>query len=130
MIHKSYILPGLSQFIDKTVLSQYPPTSVKRILASGAIALYLNRKSDIVDTVLNNPMISSLGISTPDSMVDLEALRDVYKAEIAKAGFMRIHFPILGDVDFTAEDVDTLYRIIVSLSMPATSVIPSPQTSY
>jgi hypothetical protein len=130
MIHKSYILPGLSQFIDKTVLSQYPPTSFKRIIASGAIALYLNKNADIVDTVLNNPMISSLGISTPDNMVDLEALRDVYKAEIAKAGFMRIHFPILGDVDFTAEDVDTLYRIIMSLSTPATSVIPSPQTSY
>ena len=112
MIHKSTIIPGLSQFIDTTVLSHYPPTSLKRIGASGAIALYLRHNSNIIDTIISNPTIASLNVTTNDGMIDLDALRDVYKNEIQKAGFMRIHFPILGDVDFTADDVDTLYKML------------------
>lgn len=116
MVHKSYIIPGLSTFIDNSILSQYPPTSLKRIVAAGAIALYLKQNSTIVDNIINNQMFGTLGVSTPDGMIDIDTLRDVYKSEIVKAGFLRIHFPVLGDVDFTSEDIDTLYKCIMSMS--------------
>lgn len=118
MIHKSTIIPGLSNFLDTAVLSHYTPTSMKRIIAAGAIALYLKRNSTIVDSVINNPMFEGLGISTKDGMIDLDVLRDVYKNEINKAGYLRIHFPILGDVDFTSDDVDKLYDIIIGSNPP------------
>lgn len=127
MVHKSNIIPGLSRFIDEAILSQYPPTSMKRILAAGGISLYLKQNEGVVDTLISNPLISSLGVVTTDGMIDLETLRDVYRAEIAKAGFMRLSFPIIGDIDFTPEDVDTLYRYIVNTSAPASSasIIPT-----
>jgi hypothetical protein len=124
MVHKSTIIPGLSQFIDTTVLSHYPPTSMKRILAAGAIALYLQQNTNVVDTILNNSMVATLGVSTPDGMVDICKLRDVYKAEISKVGFMRISIPLLGDVDFTTEDLDTLYNIITSLDKTTSASNP------
>jgi hypothetical protein len=34
MVHKTYILPGVSDFVDTAVLAQYPPTSIKRIVAA------------------------------------------------------------------------------------------------
>lgn len=114
MVHKSSIIPGLSQFLDNSVLAHYPPTSMKRIIAAGAVALYLKQNSNIVDQIISNPIISALGVSTSNGMVDLDALRDVYKNEIAKAGFMRIHFPILGDVDFTSEDIELLHKCIMN----------------
>ena len=116
MVHKTYIIPGLSEFIDTTVLSHYPPTSIKRIIAAGAISLYLNQNQTIVDTIVNNPMFNGLKVSTAEGMIDIETLRDIYKKEINKAGYLRIHFPLLGDVDFTSDDVDTLYRCIMSKS--------------
>jgi hypothetical protein len=119
MVHKTDIIPGLSKFIDANVLAHYPPSSLKRIAAAGAIALYLKQNTAIVDTVINNPLFSGLGVSTHDGMIDLDLLRDVYKNEITKAGFLRIHFPMLGDVDFTPEDVDALYAAIMSISPPA-----------
>lgn len=122
MVHKTDIIPGLSKFIDESVLSHYPPTSLKRIAAAGAFAIYLKRNTSIVDTIVSNPLFSGLGVVTSDGMVDLELLRDIYKEEITKAGFLRIHFPILGDVDFTKDDVDTLYRNIVAISTPPTSM--------
>jgi hypothetical protein len=116
MVHKTSILPGLSTFIDQAVLSQYAPTSFKRIAAAGAIALYLKQNSNIVDIILNNPIVSALHVSTDDGMVNIDTLRMVYKEEIRKAGFMRINFPILGNVDFTENDIDTLYQLIMSVS--------------
>jgi hypothetical protein len=118
MVHKTSIIPGLSKFIDTAVLSQYAPTSLKRIVASGAVALYLKQNTSIVDNVINNPLFEGLGVSTDDGMIDLDILKDVYKSEINKAGFLRIHFPILGNVDFTSDDVDTLYRCIMSINSP------------
>jgi hypothetical protein len=115
MVHKSSIIPGLSQFLDTSVLSHYPPTSMKRIIAAGAIALYLQQNANIVDTLLNNELIKSLGVTTPDGMVNIDVLRNVYRNEISKAGFMRITFPILDNVDFTVDDVDTLYNIIMTI---------------
>jgi hypothetical protein len=121
MVHKADIIPGLSRFIDVHILSQYPPTSLKRIAAAGAIALYLKRNTSIVDVIINNPIISGLGIANPEGMVDIEILRDVYKNEINKAGYLRINFPMLGDIDFTPEDVDALYKCIMEISPPPPS---------
>jgi hypothetical protein len=123
MIHKSKIIPGLSQFVDNNILSQYPPTSMKRILCAGGIALYLNKGEAFIDALLSNPMISTLGVTTSDGLIEIELLRDTLKKEITKAGYMRVTFPIIGDVDFTVEDVDSLYGYITGGSIPS---VPQP----
>ena len=115
MVHKTRVIPGFSKFIDESVLSHYSPTSMKRILMAGGISLYLKKNSDMIDVLLNNPMFSGLGVSTPDGMIDVECLRDVLKEQIHKVGFMRVSFPLVGDVDFTTDDVDTLYKYITQL---------------
>jgi hypothetical protein len=117
MVHKSNIIPGLSKFIDSDILSQYPPTSVKRIIGAGAAALFLKNNESKIYSLLN-----SLGIAKEDNMIDIESARDILKSEISKAGFMRISFPVIGDVDFTSEDIDTLYRYIISINQPAQSM--------
>jgi hypothetical protein len=113
MVHKSSIIPGLSKFVDTAILSHYPPTSLKRIAAAGGLAIYL-QNSNLIEKIIQNPMFEGLGVATPDGMINIELLKDVYKNEINKAGFMRVHFPILGDIDFTAADLDTLYECIVA----------------
>lgn len=116
MVHKTSIIPGLSKFIDSDILSQYPPTSMKRIIGAGAAALFLKHNEAKIYGMLN-----SLGIVNTENMIDIESARDVLKTEIAKAGFMRITFPVIGDVDFTADDIDTLYRNILSVNQPVQS---------
>jgi hypothetical protein len=114
MVHKTSIIPGLTKFIDNVILSHYSPTSMKRILAAGGISLYLKNNQSMIDDLANNPLVSGLGIVTEDGRVDLDAMRDVIKTEINKAGFMRVNVPIIGDVDFTSDDIDSLYRYIVN----------------
>ncbi len=130
MVHKSSFIPGLSKFIDESVLSHYPANSMKRILMAGAVSLYLKQNENIVDTLASNPLFTGLGVMGTDGNVNIEVLRDALKGEINKAGYMRLSIPFIGDIDFTPEDVDTLYRYIVecdpSNSKPVLSTTQTP----
>lgn len=121
MVHKSSVLPGLSKFIDESVLSHYPATSMKRILMAGAVSLYLKKNEGIVDTLTSNPLFSGIGVVRDNGMIDLEPLRDTLKSEINKVGFMRLTLPMVGDIDFTTEDVDSLYKYIIEANTQATT---------
>jgi hypothetical protein len=137
MVHKSSFIPGLSRFIDESVLSHYPATSMKRIMMAGAVSLYLKQNENMVDTLASNPLFTGLGVMGTDGNVNIESLRDALKGEIQKAGFMRLSVPFIGDIDFTPEDVDTLYKFIVeadsrnSTSLSTTTQTPLPNvTNY
>lgn len=129
MVHKSSIMPGISKFIDESVLAHYPATSMKRILMAGAVSLYMKNNEGIVDTLTSNSLFSGLGVAHDNGLVDLTPVRDALKEEIHKAGFMRVSLPMVGDIDFTTEDVDALYRYIVEanaqLSSPHAPSAPS-----
>jgi hypothetical protein len=129
MVHKSSIIPGISRLVDESILSHYPPTSMKRILMAGAVSLYLKQNENIVDNLANNPLFNGLGIMTKDGFIDIDAIRDTIQPEIKRAGFMRISIPIIGDVDFTSEDIDTLYRFIVEANSNATTPSQHNQTA-
>jgi hypothetical protein len=129
MVHKSSFIPGLSKFIDESVLSHYPATSMKRILMAGAVSIYLKQSDNMIDTLASNPLFTGLGVMDTDGNVNIEVLRDALKSEINKAGFMRLSLPMIGDIDFTPEDVDTLYKFIVEAdSSSSKSQITSSQT--
>jgi hypothetical protein len=113
MVHRSSLIPGFSKFIDENILAHYPATSMKRILMAGAVSLYLKQGEGLVDSLLSNPLITTLGVAKSDGMVDIETIRDTLKQEVNKAGFMRVSIPMVGDIDFTPEDVDALYKFIV-----------------
>ena len=135
MVHKSSFIPGISRFIDESVLSHYPTNSMKRILMAGAVSIYLKQSNNIVDTLASNPLFTGLGVMESNGNVNIEVLRDALKGEIQKAGYMRLSIPMIGDIDFTTEDVDTLYKFIVeadsknSVTLPSTTQTPSPTTS-
>lgn len=127
MVHKSSLIPGLSKFIDENILAHYAPTSMKRIMMAGAVSLYLKKNEGIVDTLTNNPLFAGLGVVQDNGNIDIEPLRDALKSEINKAGFMRLSIPMVGDIDFTVDDVDALYRYIIDANSSAvtTSSVPA-----
>ena len=122
MVHKSSLIPGFSKFIDENILAHYPATSMKRILMAGAVSLYLKQGEGLVNILLSNPLITTLGVTKSDGMIDVETIRDTLKYEINKAGFMRVTFPMVGDIDFTAEDIDALYKFIVETNTQVNTI--------
>lgn len=126
MVHKSSLIPGISRFIDENVLAHYPATSMKRIIMAGAVSLYLKQNEGIVDTLTSNPLFTGFGVIQDNGMINIDLIRDTLKTEISKAGFMRLTIPMVGDIDFTTDDVDALYRFIVEAN---TQAIGSPTTT-
>lgn len=122
MVHKSSLIPGISRFIDENILAHYPTNSMKRILMAGAVSLYLKQNGGIVDTIANNPLATGLGLVHENGMLDIDQFRDTIKSEINKVGFMRLSLPMIGDIDFTTEDVDALYKFITEANTQLTSV--------
>jgi hypothetical protein len=129
MVHKSSIIPGLSRFIDESILVHYPPTSMKRILIASGISLYLSGNEQVVDTLLANPIISTLGVSNSNGMIDIDKVRNAVRPEVEKAGFMRITVPVMGDIDLTVDDIDTLYRYITEVSNSSVTTSLPPRIS-
>lgn len=121
MVHKSSLIPGLSRFIDENVLAHYPATSMKRILMAGAVSLYIKKNEGLVDTLASNPLFSGLGVVGNNGLIDIELVRDTIKKEVQKAGFMRLSVPMVGDVDFTVDDIDALYRFIIEANTQSTN---------
>ena len=121
MVHKSSLIPGLSKFIDENVLSHYPATAMKRIIMAGAVSLYLKQNEGIVDTLTSNPLFTGLGVVHDNGMIDLEIIKDTLKNEVNKVGFMRLSVPMIGDIDFTSEDIDALYRFITETNTAITT---------
>ena len=133
MVHKSSLIPGISKFIDENVLAHYSPTSMKRVLMAGAVSLYLKQGETLVDSLTSNPLISGLGVSQPNGMINIDPIRDTLKNEVQKVGFMRVSIPMVGDIDFTTEDIDALYNAIVESNTQLTrqpAVTPVQQSSY
>lgn len=125
MVHKTSIIPGLSKFIDESILIHYPPTSMKRIIIAGGVSLYLKENERAVDTLLSSPIISSLGVSDSNGMIDIDKIRNAIRPEVEKAGYMRITLPVIGDIDLTVDDIDTLYRLISESSVqPQSPTLP------
>jgi hypothetical protein len=120
MVQRCSLIPGISKFIDENVLAQYPASSMKRILMAGAVSLYLKQNEGVVESMISNPLFTGLGVVKEGGLIDIEPVRDVLKAEINKAGFMRVSIPIIGDIDFTTEDVDALYKSIIEANTQIT----------
>lgn len=129
MVHKSSIIPGLSRFIDESILVHYPPTSMKRILIASGISLYLSGNEQVVDTLLANPILSTLRVSNSNGMIDIDKVRNAVRPEVEKAGFMRITVPVMGDIDLTVDDIDTLYRYIIEASNSSVTTNLPPRLS-
>lgn len=130
MVHKSSLIPGFSKFIDENILSQYSPNSAKRMVMAVATSLYLKRGESIVDTLISHPLIAPLGVVQNGGMIELEPIRDAFKYQVEQMGFVRMSFPVIGDIDFTKDDIDAIYRCILETnSQPVKASVPPQQTT-
>ena len=66
-----------------------------------------------LDTVVNNnrEMLERLGVLLPDGQIDIDKAYRMLKEEATKQGKVTQPIPMIGNVTFSVEDVETFYRI-------------------
>lgn len=78
----------------------------------GVVALTVNKAEKLVMQYMNHPVVQAMEIVDGEGNVDTAAVHEVLKAAQAQYGNATQAFPIIGDITFTAEDIDKLFEYI------------------
>ena len=94
-------------YIDREFTSKINGIS-KWVIGIGAGA-YLAQLDGVVNN--NKEMLEKLGVLLPDGTIDIDTAYRLIKDQAIKQGKVTQNIPMIGDVIFSVDDVETFYRI-------------------
>ena len=104
---------GIVAYIDKEIMSKLPVDGWRRVAAGAGLTIAVRRGRQMLEQYKENPILNGMGIMNQAGDIDLDALRDALKANIAEQGF-RVQVPALGVLTFKQADVDAIYNLIMN----------------
>ena len=110
MVHYSKVIRGITKYIEDDILSKLSGTAGKWA-AGVAVALAAKRAEQMYQAVANNAVVRALGFVEGEN-VDVDAIYAELMQQ-AKQGDAVINVPMLGQITFSAADVESLYRHIL-----------------
>lgn len=102
---------GISEYLDREFLAQYPETSVHKVLLGVGISLAMRQKTQEAVAFLNSDFGKSLGIMDEEGLIDIDLLRDTIKSQICADG-VKYENRLIGTITFNKDDIDSLYSYI------------------
>lgn len=96
-----------STYIDREFIPKINGIN-KWVIGIGAGA-YLAQLDGVVNN--NKDMLEKLGVLLPDGTIDIETAYRLIKDQAIKQGKVTQNIPMIGDVIFSVDDVETFYRI-------------------
>jgi len=102
MITKEQIKEGFAKYLDEELIAKTP--GLRKWALAAAVAPLLAK----LDSILGSPALAEMGYVTQDGMVDADRARDDFVRIAAERGSVTEHLPLLGDVTFSASDVERL----------------------
>lgn len=102
---------GVVKYLDTEVLPNIPDKAWKRMLLGVGLALIIDRQSDRLYAMKDNPVVKLTGIFDDDGNVDVDILAKEVKKQMPEAG-LAIEIPSLGNLRFTESDIDKLCEYI------------------
>ena len=96
-----------STYIDREFTSKINGIN-KWVIGIGAGA-YLAQLDKLIDS--NKAMLESIGLLLPDGTIDIDMAYRLLKEQATKQGKVTQSIPMIGDVTFSVDDVETFYRI-------------------
>lgn len=100
---------GIAKYIDNEIAAKISGFGKWVIPLAGASLI--NGKLDAI-IKQNHEALKQLGYMTEDHMVELDKLYTDAKKIAMEKGSVTEHFPLLGDITFSAADIDALKRYI------------------
>ena len=109
MVTVDQIKQGIARYIDAEFTSRLQ--GMKKWLVPIAAAAVVNAKIDSFAST-GRPMLIAAGYMSEDGMVDIDRLYSDIIDVARKQGAVTENFPILGDVTFSEQDINSLRRMI------------------
>lgn len=97
-------------YADNEVINNLP-TIGKWLMGTG-IGITTAKIDDVVKALNHNAMAKKIGIIDDDGLFDLDLIAENLKKSANRYGKMTIQVPLVGQLTFSEEDVDTLCKYI------------------
>lgn len=104
MISIDKVEAGISQYVDKELLSDFPDNSVEKIAIGVGIAIKIKRKL--------MPTLKMMDLINDKGMVDIDLVKEEFEKRIPKDGMVYENDSLNRKFTFYKEDVDKLYEYI------------------
>lgn len=103
---------GVVKYLDTEVLPNIPDKSWKRMILGMGLALIIDKQSERIYALKDNPVVKLTGIFDDDGNVDVDILVKEMKKQMPKEG-IPIDIPVVGGtLRFTESDIDKLQEYI------------------
>ena len=101
---------GIASYIEKEIISKIQGTRKWMVaLSVPSLLVYLDEM-----IAKNMNLLVKAGYMTEDSMVDVDRLYSELRTIASKTGTVTEHFPLIGDVMFSIDDIDSLRSCILN----------------
>lgn len=111
MARAEQIERGLANWLDAELMPKLPQEGWQKVIVGTAMSIIIKRGGNLVRNLMRNPVVVALEIVDEADEIDLDLIRAELKNNIPDTG-MKVHLPMIGDITFRKNDVDTLYAHI------------------
>ena len=105
------VMDGIVRYLNREILKGM--NQWQDMMARVAMSRILANRKALRETLINTPLLQTIGIIDSRGMVDVEGLANDLKAQIRERGKLTITTPFFGNFTFVESDVDELYRAIM-----------------
>lgn len=111
MVNVDQVKRGTARYLDEEFTNKLTGWQ-KWVFGAGA-GMYLENLGNTLERLRDNDLVKGLGIMDASGNIDAERLKRYFMAE-ARKGSITFNAPILGTVTLNENDVEKLYRYIIS----------------
>lgn len=112
MVSIDQIEQGVVQYAQNEILPNMEETSVQRLVVGVFMGRFIRAQRVELEKMMEQDLVKSLGYFDENKNVDLDALRDEFKAQISAKGVVYEH-PVIGKLTFEKSDIDRIYEYIM-----------------
>lgn len=100
---------GIASYIDREIIAKIQ--GAKKWMVALAVPSIIVCIDEMVEK--NRSILIKSGYLTEDGMVDIEKIYGELRLIASKTGTVTEHFPLIGDVMFSINDIDCLHSCIL-----------------
>lgn len=105
------VVNGIMNYADQEVINKLPGTG--KWIMGVALNLAAGKIDNIVDALINNPIVQTLEIVDEEGSIDVDTLIDAMKTSADKYGKVTFDVPMVGRLTFSGQDMANLKNYFV-----------------
>lgn len=111
MVSLDQIKRGAAKYIEFEIVSKLPVW--KKWVFGGFANLVLQNIDRVYDWLKNKELVRVMNVITDDGNINIEEIYRNIRNEAEKTGDAPVNVPLIGEMRFSASDIDVLYQKIM-----------------